>query len=141
MHEATLGLGTWEPGLKGSGNLGRGTSGRDPCQLPAFQQLSALLTLWRTGWAHSIVVASLGTEQDLIIHSTVNGEGRKHRKKRKQTNWRQMVQFHISLGRLSGDSILLLAVGPASAPAPGSPLPADPHPRPAQPLQPGAAVW
>lgn len=59
MHAATVGLGTWEPGPKGSGILGRGTSGWDPCQLLAFQQLSALLTLWRTGWVHSIVIACL----------------------------------------------------------------------------------
>lgn len=59
MHAATVGLGTWEPGPKGSGILRRGTSGWDPCQLLAFQQLSALLTLWRTGWVHSIVIACL----------------------------------------------------------------------------------
>lgn len=37
-----------------------------------------------------------------------------------------MVQFHISPGRLSGDSILLLAVGPAPAPAPARLFPRIP---------------
>lgn len=64
----------------------------------------------------------------------VRGENKKRKGKK---SWNQMVKFHISPGRLLGDSILL-AVHPALGLA--SRFPRIPTPPPAQPLRPGAAV-
>lgn len=49
----------------------------------------------------------------------MDGEGRKYKNEKETKNWKQMVRFHISPGRLLGDSIL--AVHPARAPAHGFP--------------------
>lgn len=84
------------------------------------------------------MISSLGTEQDLITHYTMDGEERKLKKTKGKKNWNQMAKFHISPGRLLGDSILL-AVHPALGLA--SRFPRIPTPPPGQPLRPGAAVF
>lgn len=126
------------------GTRGHETSCPGRCQLLAFQQLSAPLTLLRTGWLHSIMIFSPGAEQALIIHLHDGERGEKKKKKDKEKKKKnhkanpgfQMVKFHIGPGRRLGDSILL-----AVRPAPGlaSRFPRVPTPPPAQPLRPGAA--
>lgn len=81
VEACSSGGGDWG---EGAGDPRARTSCPDCCQLLAFEQLRAPLTLLRTGWFHSIMISSLGTEQDLIIHYTMDGEGVGDLKKKKK---------------------------------------------------------
>lgn len=130
------------------GTRGHETSCPGRCQLLAFQQLRAPLTLLRTGWLHSIMIFSPGAEQALIIHLHDGERGEEKKKKtRKKKKNPQKANPGFSDGQISHrprEAVRRLH-SPRGEASSGSSfqVPAGPHPsaRPASPARCGRPSW
>lgn len=89
------------------------------------------------------MISSLGTEQDLIIHYTMDGEGRKffflkREKKKRKKKRKEKLESDGPISHQPREAVRRLhSRGGASSSGSGFPVPADPHPstRPTSPAR------